>query len=614
MVRGGGEVATGLLVLEGVRQHLVQGERLLDPVQVEVGLVEVDQARDQERVVVEVGGQVGPPVPCGGVEPPVLRPHALQAVAGDPLGDLQEARLVQHLVGLGEGRQRQAVPGGEDLVVLARGHALGARGEELLARRLHALLERLGRPAEPVRHFLGGLRPPQRARAVLEVPGVRHAEPDRRLGTQLVAQHGRQLARRPDVVAALLALRVRVQGARQAPLGRAHLLRHPQARLPRRAGEGRVSREQVGLQVERRQERVVVEHLLEVGDEPLLVGAVAREAAGQVVPDPAPSHAVEGVRDHVEHHVLARAPVVAQHQPAVRRVRELRRPGEPAPLGVETRGERLQRGVEHAGGQLSREIGRGLALDAVRERGALLVHARAVLGPQLLQEAQEGREARPPVLVLRREVGAAVEGLQVGGQEHAHRPAALTRERLDGAHVDLVEIRALLAIHLDAHEVLVEVGGDRLVLEALVLHHVAPVAGRVPDRQEDRLVLGARSLERLGTPGVPVHGVRLVLQEVGAGLLRQAVAPRFAALGGAHGEDPATNEESPTARAGLSRSLSLTATRAVDRVVPAARAGDPWSCQRVAPTVRPIWKKLPSSASLETSVNWACHLASLPFL
>ena len=57
-------------------------------------------------------------------------------------------------------------------------------------------------------------------------------------------------------------------------------------------------------------------------------------------------------------------------------------------------------------------------------------------------------------------------------------------QRLDDAHVDRVDVGALLAVDLDADVVLVEVAGDLLVLEALLLHHVAPVAGRVADREK----------------------------------------------------------------------------------------------------------------------------------
>ena len=61
------------------------------------------------------------------------------------------------------------------------------------------------------------------------------------------------------------------------------------------------------------------------------------------------------------------------------------------------------------------------------------------------------------------------------------------------------------------------------VLERLVRHHVAPVARRVPDRQQDRLVLGAGPGERLLAPRVPVDRVVGVLAQVRAGLVGESV-------------------------------------------------------------------------------------------
>ena len=66
---------------------------------------------------------------------------------------------------------------------------------------------------------------------------------------------------------------------------------------------------------------------------------------------------------------------------------------------------------------------------------------------------------------------------------------------------------------LMAMKLLVEHARDGFVLEALVLHHVAPVAGRVADGEKDRLVLALRRGERLLAPRVPVHRiVRMLLQ------------------------------------------------------------------------------------------------------
>jgi hypothetical protein len=74
-----------------------------------------------------------------------------------------------------------------------------------------------------------------------------------------------------------------------------------------------------------------------------------------------------------------------------------------------------------------------------------------------------------------REVRAAVERVTLGRGEHRHRPAALVRHGLRGAHVDGVHVGPLLAVDLDVDEVLVHQPRGLGVLEALVGHDVAPV-------------------------------------------------------------------------------------------------------------------------------------------
>ena len=147
----------------------------------------------------------------------------------------------------------------------------------------------------------------------------------------------------------------------------------------------------------------------------------------------------------------------------------------------------------------------------------------ALRRPRLPHAVEDLAERGHAVARAVREVRAAVERRAVGRQEDRHRPAALPGHRLDGAHVDRVEVGPLLAVDLDRHEALVEQPRRRLVLERLALHDVAPVARGVADRQEDRPVEGPRPGERLGPPRVPIDRVVGVLEEVRAGLAGQAV-------------------------------------------------------------------------------------------
>ena len=129
----------------------------------------------------------------------------------------------------------------------------------------------------------------------------------------------------------------------------------------------------------------------------------------------------------------------------------------------------------------------------------------------------DGRSGR------RREVGAAPDRLAVGGEEHGERPAALFAEGVKSVHVDLVDVGPLLAVDLDVDEQPVHHGRRRVVLEALVGHDMAPVAGGIADREQDRLVLAAGLGKSVRAPGAPVHRVVLVLEEVGAGFVAEQV-------------------------------------------------------------------------------------------
>ncbi len=136
-------------------------------------------------------------------------------------------------------------------------------------------------------------------------------------------------------------------------------------------------------------------------------------------------------------------------------------------------------------------------------------------------------EARQTVPRLGRVVRAAEEGLARRREEDRHRPAALPAERDDRVHVDRVDVGTLLAVDLDADEALVHHLGRRRVLERLVLHHVAPVARRVADGEQDRLVL-ARALAR--APRRPTGTSRRGCPRAGGGTGSSSCARRFTRL------------------------------------------------------------------------------------
>ena len=84
------------------------------------------------------------------------------------------------------------------------------------------------------------------------------------------------------------------------------------------------------MQIRGDEQRVVVQHLFEVRDEPLPVDRVAVEAAADEVVHPAERHRVERLLHHLRF-------TASQEKLECRRGWELRRAAEAAPLGIELR-------------------------------------------------------------------------------------------------------------------------------------------------------------------------------------------------------------------------------------------------------------------------------------
>ena len=168
--------------------------------------------------------------------------------------------------------------------------------------------------------------------------------------------------------------------------------------------------------------------------------------------------------------------------------------------------------------------GPGLPAQMLGERVRLLGERVPLPFPGLGDPRQQGGETRPAESIAGRKIGSSEERPLVRREEDGHGPPALAAvcgQR--GGHVDVVEIGPLLPVHLDIHKRAIHQGGDGLVLERLPLHHMAPVAGRVADAEEDRRVLRLGPGQRLFSPRVPVHGVVSMLEKIRAGLADQAV-------------------------------------------------------------------------------------------
>lgn len=209
---------------------------------------------------------------------------------------------------------------------------------------------------------------------------------------------------------------------------------------------------------------------------------------------------------------------------------ELRGAAESSELGIE-----VLRKLGHGHVELGfadRGRGRGVTsvLQARGEGRGLGQYARMIFFPILGNFLEQSGEARTAPAVLRREIGAGKERFLIGGEEHGHGPATLIPvQRQRGLHVDLIKIGPLFAIDFDADEMLIHDPGDRLVLKRFPLHDMTPMAGGIADREENRPLQFRGLRQRFRSPGIPIHRVIGVLQEIGTSLLYEAI--RLAAGG-----------------------------------------------------------------------------------
>ena len=255
-------------------------------------------------------------------------------------------------------------------------------------------------------------------------------------------------------------------------------------------------------------------------------------AAADVVVHAALRHFLQRERAHLHRFGAERRLPALQRRHAVeeiqhRRPGKFRRAAEAAVHRVERLAEILKCFLEHVArrigerdrralhGALARSRGRGEALETFEQPRSLLGDLPTLLAPRFRHGVEQRDESRASAAIGRRIIRAAEKRFQLGRQPRAQRPATAAGDGLHERHVDVVDVGPFFAVHLDGDEMRVEHGGDLRVFERLVRHHVAPVAGRVADREKDRLVLGPRAGERRFAPRIPVDGIGGVLQQVG---------------------------------------------------------------------------------------------------
>ena len=144
---------------------------------------------------------------------------------------------------------------------------------------------------------------------------------------------------RPDIEESLDSLRVGVFGGVEPSRRVAHVPHQVIECLDGYCPEGILSEFLAGPQIDPRQGGVVVQHFLEVGDQPLPVHRIAGESSTQLIEDPACGHPLQG---EAQHGTRARRPGFFQQRQEVLKERllaEFGRSAEPAVCRVEGRAD-----------------------------------------------------------------------------------------------------------------------------------------------------------------------------------------------------------------------------------------------------------------------------------
>src|ERR1700683_4142727 len=216
---------------------------------------------------------------------------------------IEPGRLAKHLASVGERRDHQSVPVGEDLVVEAWTDACRARGEKLFARRQKPRLVRLAallrlETIEDIVSFEISLR-----RDVV-------------IAREEFAVFATELAEYfvvgPDVKLALLAFGIRIERSAERAACVCHLAREPGDGFLRALPVKRFLKMPMRDGEEFEQLRIVVKHFLEMRHQPAFVHRVAGKAAAEMIIDAA---FADMVQRHIDGGEIARLPAAQSAAP-----------------------------------------------------------------------------------------------------------------------------------------------------------------------------------------------------------------------------------------------------------------------------------------------------------
>ena len=134
---------------------------------------------------------------------------------------------------------------------------------------------------------------------------------------------------------------------------------------------------------------------------------------------------------------------------------------------------------------------------------------RSLPGPLRGNLLQQLKKPRRPIIITTKE------RLAIRDQKTRDWPTTIPGFKDQRIEISTIDIGPTFAIDLDRNKVAIEKVSDSTMIEALLFHHMTPVAGGITNRQEHRLVLRPGPGERWFSPGIPVHRIVRMLDQVG---------------------------------------------------------------------------------------------------
>ena len=309
----------------------------------------------------------------------------------------------------------------------------------------------------------------------------------------LLSQQRAHFLRRQEVVAPLLTLAVCILGAVKAPLRASQLPQHIIGGHFRCVQPLRFSGQPESPDIRQEQQGVVAEHLFKMGDSPGPVGGVAAEAAADLVEDAALGHGPQGLFRQGQQPRVPPLLILLQGKQDKLGHGEFRGLPEAAVFFVKGMEQFPKTALDQRVIPVEELRLRSIAPEGGSELFRALDEFFPVFLPAVPDGFQQFPQADAPSAGAGREIGAAVEGAALRGEEQGHGPAApAAGEGPAGFHIHAVQVRPFLPVHLHGDKASVEEAGDLPVEEALPVHHMAPVAAEIADAEEDQKRLQAR--------------------------------------------------------------------------------------------------------------------------